>query len=229
MTTYNENVDERAELTDELTSRFKAGFAIHHLKAAARSAQNAYQVEKANSGAAHGDWFSEMMLSVPVSVVMAGAALEANANEIVQDILDGGTGLSPPDERKTQLEALKRERSGSTLSRYRRLAVALDKEPPREGAPWQDAQLLVEFRNTFMHFKPAWDDEGEVHESDLVRDLKTKIPMYRVFENNFPLGFITYGCAKWSVQAVLAFSANFSELVGVKDRFVGEHLDFTFP
>jgi hypothetical protein len=35
-----------------------------------------------------------MMRLVPISVVMAGAALEASANEIIQDILDGFTNLS---------------------------------------------------------------------------------------------------------------------------------------
>src|ERR1700730_1423304 len=35
-----------------------------------------------------------MMRLVPVSVVMAGAAFEANANELIQEILDGSAHLT---------------------------------------------------------------------------------------------------------------------------------------
>jgi hypothetical protein len=231
MATFNVNITAVANATESLTSRFRANFAIHHLRAATRAARNACEVEQANSAAVHGPWFSEMMLSVPVSIVMAGAALEANANEIVQDILDGQTQLSLSNECKTLLEDLKKNRSLNTLAKYRQLAHAFDKTPFVTTLSWEDARLLVEFRNTFMHFKPAWDDEEEIHEGDLVRKLKAKIPVARAYENRFqfPLGFITYGCAKWSIGTVLAFSANFSELLGVKDRFVDEHLDFTLP
>jgi hypothetical protein len=67
------------------TLRVRSNFAVHHLRAAALAARNSYNVEQANLTAEHGPWFDEMMLFVPVSVVMAGAALEASANELIQD------------------------------------------------------------------------------------------------------------------------------------------------
>jgi hypothetical protein len=40
---------------------------------------------------------------------------------------------------------------------------------------------------------------------------------------------MTYGCAKWAVQAVLVFAAGFTNLLGVKDKFVAPGLDFDLP
>ncbi len=166
-----------------------------------------------------------MMLSVPVSIVMSGAAIEASANETIQDILDGGTGLPVPNSRKLLLQDLKSDRAGTAIDRYRRLALLFDREPDTGTAAWDNAKLLVSFRNSFMHFKPAWDHEKDIHEGALVGRLKTKIPIYRAYASNFqfPYGFMTYGCAKWAVESVLAFSASFTALLRVKDRFIGTH------
>jgi hypothetical protein len=82
-----------------------------------------------------------------------------------------------------------------------------------------------------MHFKPAWDDEG-IHRGALVKGLKTRITVSRAYKSSafqFPYGFMTYECAKWAVQTVIAFSADFSKLLGVKDKFVLPGLDFNLP
>jgi hypothetical protein len=68
-------------------ARLKTGFAFSHLQIATRSARDAYKVEKESAGATFGPWFDEILRVVPVSIVMAGAALEAGANELIQDIL----------------------------------------------------------------------------------------------------------------------------------------------
>ena len=71
-------------LTGRATLSLRSNFAINHLRAAARAARDAYKIEQANAKAEFGPWFDEMMRLVPISVVMAGAALEANANELIQ-------------------------------------------------------------------------------------------------------------------------------------------------
>ena len=170
-----------------------------------------------------------MMRLVPVAVVMAGASLEASANELIQDIFDGSV-LSASKPRKLLLQALKEDRSGNAVEKYRQLALLFDKEPDLGNIYWCDAKLLVSFRNSFMHFKPAWDYE-DIHGGALVRGLKARIPTYRAYKDSFqfPYGFLTYGCTKWSVQSVLAFSGHFCGLLGVKDRFSATHLNFALP
>jgi hypothetical protein len=210
--------------------RLKTGFAITHLRAAAQAARDAYKVEQDNAKAEFGPWFEEMMRLVPVSVVMAGAALEANANELIQDILDGSVHSPPTASRKELLKDLKDDHSGNAWCRYRRLALLMDKKPNTGTAPWHNAMLLVKFRNEFMHFKPSWDSD-DIHSGKLVKGLKKKIPEVAAYKGNFlfPYGFMTYGCAKWAVQTVLTFSAEFAKLLGVKDKFVGPGLDFNLP
>lgn len=215
------------------TARLRTNFAVHHLRAAAEAARRAYEVEQANVSEEFGSWFEGMILWVPVSVVMAGAALEAGANEVVQDILDGFTGLSLTDGRKALLTDLKKEQSGNAVSKYRQIALLFDKLPARGSIPWQNADLLVKFRNNFMHFKPSWSnvDDVRVRDSDLIRDLKTKIPIVAAYQRRFvfPFGFMTYGCARWAVQTVLEFSIDFTKLLDIKDTFVFPSFDFSLP
>jgi hypothetical protein len=149
-----DEVKEILNFTSDMTARLRTNFAIHHLRAAVSAARRAYKVEQANLTAEFGSWFDDMMVWVPVSVTMAGAALEAGANEAIQDILDGFTELSLTEARKALLKDLKGQQSGNAVSRYRQLALLFDKIPNQQGTAWGNATLLVSFRNSFMHFKP---------------------------------------------------------------------------
>ena len=215
--------------TVRIVARLRSNFAVNHLRSAVRAAQSAHDVEHANAEAEFGAWFDELMQLVPVSIVMAGAALEASANELIQDILDGSAGLLPTKGCRELLNDLKNKRSGPLLSKYRRLALLFDKEPQIGHSAWQDAGHLVNFRNYFLHFKPEWDDEKPETQRNLANALRPKIGVSRAFAGNFqfPHGFMTYSCAKWSVQAVLEFSAEFASLLAVKDVFAVPWVDFT--
>jgi hypothetical protein len=213
------------------TLSLRSNFAIHHLRAARWAARSAYDFEQASDTAVFGSWFDDMMMVVPIAVVMAGAALEANANEIIKDILDGIAKITITDSGRTLLADLFDDRSGNAMDKYRRLALLLDREPKTGNAPWENARLLVNFRNCFLHFKSAWDDEKAIHEGKLVKALKTKIPVCAAYKGSFmfPYGFMNFECARWSVRTVLGFSAEFSAALGINDRFVGQNLDFTLP
>jgi hypothetical protein len=210
--------------------RLKTGFAFSHLQIATRSARDAHAVEQANMGAEFGPWFDGMMRLVPVSIVMAGAALEASANELLQDILDGSTQLQLTPSRQKLLEELKDDRSGNAPMKFRRLGLLMETDPDTGTEPWHNAELLVKFRNEFMHFRPSWDDD-DIHSGRFVEEVRKKIRIVDAYKSNFlfPYGFMTYDCARWAVQTVLAFSADFSKLLGVKDKFTLPGLDFTLP
>jgi hypothetical protein len=190
----------------------------------------AHAVENPNTCAEMGPWFDEMLRLVPVSIVMAGAALEANVNEILQNIIDEHQQFSVTKSRLILLNELKEERSGNAPLKYRRLALLLDKEPVEGVEAWENAKLLVKLRNDFMHFRPSWDDD-DIHNGKLVDAMKKKVRIAEAYKQNFlfPYGLITYDCAKWAVQTVLALSADFSNLTGVPDRFKLPGLDFTLP
>jgi hypothetical protein len=99
----------------EATARLRTNFAIHHLRAAVSAARRAYKVEQANLTAEFGSLFDDMMVWVPVSVTMAGAALEAGANEAIQDILDGFTALSLTEAKTVLLKELRGQQSGNAV------------------------------------------------------------------------------------------------------------------
>jgi hypothetical protein len=97
--------------------------------------------------------------------------LEAGANEVIQDILDGSTGLPVTDSRKVLLADLKKEQSGNATAKYRQVALLFDKLPNKGSYPWQNADLLVRFRNRFMHFRPSWDTD-DIQNDNLVKELR---------------------------------------------------------
>lgn len=207
----------------QATLSLRSNFAINHLRVAIQEAQSAHAVEQSNDARQFGPWFDQMMMHVPVTVVMSGAALEANCNEIVQDVLDGSASIHLAEGHKALLKDLKRDHSGNALDRYRKLALLLDKAPSPGGQAWRDALDLVRFRNAFMHFKPTWDSETDVHNGGWLGDLKKRVPISPGYQSSFmfPYGFMTYGCAKWAVESARAFSAEFASLIGVNDRFAG--------
>lgn len=219
----------RMSIEAKLTTR--SNLAVHHLRAAVKAAREAFEVERANAEAEHGQWFSDLLMSVPISVAMSGAALEANANEIVQDILGGLTQMTVTPACKLLLEELRDNRSGNSIDKYWRLALLLEKLPLKSDVVWQDITLLVKLRNALLHFKPAWDDEEDVHDGKLARALRRKVgthPAYTaVFQ--FPHGLMTYSCARWCVMSVVRFATAFSNLLGVSDRFAAPNLDLSLP
>ena len=155
------------------------------LRGAVRAARNAYDTDQANGITAIGPWFDDMLMLAPVSVVMAGAALEANANEIIRDILDGIARVSLTKCQRVLLGDLLDDRSGNAIGKYGRLSLLLDKEPKTGGHSWENANLLVKFRNSFLHFKPAWDYETAKHYSSLVKDLKNRLSVCNFYKVNF--------------------------------------------
>src|SRR5450759_4034454 len=69
----------------------------------------------------------------------------------------------------------------------------------------------------------SWDHQTDIHDSELVKELRKRVPVTPAHKPNFmfPYGLMTYGCANWAVESASAFSAEFCALVGVTDRFAG--------
>ena len=106
----------------------------------------------------------------------------------------------------------------------------MEKEPDTGTSAWENVQLLIRFRNEFMHFRPSWDDD-DIHGGKFVERLKTKLPTVDAYRSNFrfPYGFMNYACAKWAVQTVLNFSAEFGTLLAIDDKFADSSRDFALP
>jgi hypothetical protein len=201
------------------TASVRSNMAVHHLHSAAKAAERAFRIEEANPGADHGPWFDEIMHTAPVAIIMAAAAMEAHANESIQDLLDRD-GLSP-----AQKELLRREKertAGSALDRWETAALLVGVSPDRGRHEWGDAKLLTRMRNGLMHFRPAWSHHDET-DANLVNAVAGRgvrlYPPYATGNLRFPYCFFTYSAAKWSVETARLFVAHIAPALGVVDRF----------
>jgi hypothetical protein len=201
----------------------RSNFATQHLRSAIQDALGAHAVEQANDTSNCGPWFDDLMMHVPTSVIMSAAALEANSNEIIQDLIDRLSNNHSAATTLQGLTQLREDRSGWAMGKYEKLAGLLNKTANTSSPIWLDAVNLFRFRNSFMHFKPAWDHDADVHNSELVEYLKTRLPIVAGYDSHFifPYGFLSYRCAKWAVETARGFATDFSALIGEKDRFAG--------
>jgi hypothetical protein len=222
----------RPERTEEIVSMMtgraimtvRRNFAGVHLISAVRAAKRAHAVESDNDTTTFGDWYTEMMEAVPVAIVMSGASLEASANELLEDILQGRVSLSVSSGMKKFVEELKADRSGNSLGKFQRIAWIFDKIPDKGCAAWQNAQILVSARNSLMHFRPTFEssEQEDNQESEVAKGLKGRVPVSPVHRSSplvFPHSFMTYGCAKWAVTSVREFYAYLSGVLGLPDKY----------
>ena len=81
-----------------------------------------------------------------------------------------------------------------------------------------------------MYFRPTWDDD-EVHDGKFFKGMRSKVPVVEAYKNNFifPFELMTYECSKWAIETALGFSAGFSKLTGLNDRFASPDLDTNLP
>lgn len=120
-------------------------YAVPHLIVARNAALRAHEVEQANADASFGAWFDEMMQLVPVSVVMAAAALEANANELLQDVLEDKVRPGLSQGRKQLVKELRDARNRNAVDKFKQLAFLLDEYPNIGTKAWKNARLLANF------------------------------------------------------------------------------------
>jgi hypothetical protein len=169
-----------------------------------------------------------MLHVVPVAIIMGSAALEAQVNEAVQDILDRGQAAQASESQKVILKGLKDSKAGNMLENCFRVALLLGNKPNRGCREWQEARYLLALRHRFIHFKPSWDHEA-VLDMDLAEALKRRIPVYAPYAGvlQIPYSFITYGAAKWGVTTALNFARYAAPFLGVPNRFDGQ--DYALP
>lgn len=210
-------------MKDKMSAKLslKSGFAGNHLRVAMKNALSACEVDEANKNSEFGPWFDDLMMHVPVAVVMSAAALEANVNEIIGRCIDNSSAFS--ESQVALIRDLKKDKSGSIMPKYRQLALLLGKIPDTGSAAWANAVLLAQARNRFIHFSPAWDHETDIHDGEFVNQLKARVQVSRFYANSFmfPYGFMTYSFAKWAIEVALAFSQEYSALLGIKDGLAG--------
>ena len=200
-----------------------------HIQSAARLAADAYEIEQAadavNEETRGGNYkgITKYRACVTGAVFSSVAFLEAAVNEVfaqsppfmpaLQTVSgdDGAaiTGAGP---------IVLGRRGPSMLDKYQ-LACTLMRRPKFDTGhePFQSVYALVSLRNELIHYVPEWIDVA-LGPQRLVQLLWNKFPL-SPFEPE-SLGkhldrCISYGCARWAVEASLAFADDFFARTGI--------------
>lgn len=216
--------------TVELLTR--SNLAAQILNAAATAARTANAIEEKDPQLTRAETATDTIQQSTVAIVMASTALEACANEIITDILARKQGISAG--LREELEQIRASTKGNVLEKLKSMAKKLggsggsiDKGKP----PYDDAGALLDLRNALVHFRPAWSDNKDVHESDEAKRIERVVGRSRFYqgEPNFPIGYLHYSSAKWAVRTVRDVSQHFSGVIGEEDRFNCKGFDYTLP
>ncbi|NOG70500.1 hypothetical protein [Roseicella sp. DB1501] len=162
-------------ITSDPPVSLRADIATHLMHSAVHAARRAHAVEAERDPSARTARVADMLQTVPVSTIMASAAIEAHLNETIQDQLDIPTICYS---KKFAFENIKERRSGSAWDKFPSIACLMQKGPPdKNNNKCKNMKLLIDFRNALIHFKPMWDNE-KASLRDLVRDLEKKHQLF---------------------------------------------------
>ena len=173
--------------------------------------------------------------SLAVTAVFFGAAfLEALVNEVILDLIDPGgpssrvAGIPADPNVIAVIRAMWRRRrpQPSLLDKYKETlaAVAVNRAkavPFTENLdPFRSAELLVQFRNHLVHFKPKTRDIHTDHE------FEARFKNARIVENQqdigkpwFPNKALGAGLAQWACESSSAFAKSWWNRIGLRRSY----------
>ena len=143
-----------------------------------------------------------------------------NELEDASDASDPGRSASlSPSARQSMKVWWPQTREGkrsNILWNYQMLLMFCGKPPLDEGRlPYQDAQPLIELRNTLVHFRPVWVRSDE--QAQLETKLKHKFPANSLHPGNpwWIHGCLGSGCARWGFRSAEALVTQVLGGIGV--------------
>ena len=205
---------------EEVTVLQKSAFAVQHLMAASRFSKQCGEVEKRHSGQPLGPFFSEQIACVSATIMLCVASLESNINEYLSE---------SPAVLAEIAEHLKRDPHAPPADRLPVLkkyqwVLAIKRLPQfaKGNKPYQNVARLIALRNALVHFQPEWHHQQKQHKH-LKECLKAKFELSPFITQDsgvfFPQRFVSHGCTKWAVQSSLTFMKDFSDRLGLSDKF----------
>lgn len=204
-------------LTMTASPSVRTNLALPHLLGAARFARQAYLVEQENVDKPFGVFFDELVQLVMATVTLSVACLEAFINEMFADAPQRLPSFS-----KEVLEAVwELAEQRRVLDKYD-LALTLQAAQPfnKQKPIYQNVEVLVDFRNALIHFKPEWvDDENK--DKLLSKKLENKFkpsPFLPPNEPLYPMACMSHECAEWAVKSVVDYLTIFQERTKMKPK-----------
>jgi hypothetical protein len=169
------------------------------------------------------------------TVLSSVAFLEALVNEIFQDAADSATHISgriePLGEHCIALmaEFWNASEGGSryvgVLDKFQMALLFADKPKFDSGAnPYQDTKLLIGIRNRLVHFRPAWQTQGDIGRDE--QRMRGKFADNRLMSELrnpwFPDKCLGAGCAEWSWQTSLRLADEWATRLEIPLTYVSD-------
>jgi len=220
------------EIRESFQIWFRTYFSIQHIQASALFARKAYQLEQQYSLNNAGTVLSEHQAYVTGAIFSSVSFLEANINELYSDCADSHQKNGLDSQTIAIMGKLWNRgilRPARLLEKYElALDIASREGFDRGSSPYQDVKLLIELRNSLIHYKPETilaratppSDVNELHKIE--KRLKGKFqinPLAAPGNPFYPDKCLGHGCAQWAVNKSMEFADLFYVKMGVKPPY----------
>jgi hypothetical protein len=205
------------------------------LRTAKRFAAEAQKIETKHVGVWKSPHVEQHMDYAIASIVSSALFMEAMINELYTDAsekhgIDKEGYIAPLDKRTQELMAGWWEETNKgfdkTLTKYQLLLTFAGKSKLNTSAePYQSALLLIQLRNTIVHFRPETIYSNQVHE--LEKKLKGKFEDNKLAHpksNWWTSRAIGAGCAEWAADSAQAFADEVSKRLNIKPNYMRQNL-----
>lgn len=144
--------------TVEFVASVRMNLAVQNMLAAARFSRRVAELEKIHGSEEFGAFWDEILHNSIASIMCCTSSLEAYANEL---FFDRGTIFK---KYSTPLLDNLWETYGrkNTLEKFE-FALLLSDKPSidKSSTLYQDVKIVVDLRNSLVHFKPEWDTQAD--------------------------------------------------------------------
>tara|TARA_R110000851_G_scaffold176888_2_gene323645 strand:- start:2705 stop:3361 length:657 start_codon:yes stop_codon:yes gene_type:complete len=200
-----------------LTLNFRPGFALAHIRTAAKLSKLCRNVEIENEGEKFGPFFDDLTDYSTACVMSCVASLEAYINEI---FIDRNKHFESHDINLMHdlWDVLEKK---SVLDKFQFALLLKNKKKLDSALKAVDhIKILIKLRNSLVHFKPEWVHLQKEHDK-IGKALNGKFemsPFLRTSEPIFPLRCMSYSMTNWAIRSSYDFIEEFSKASKIENR-----------
>jgi len=212
------SVSEQVIVSASASARIIANFAWQHMMAATTFREQVHTLEIAHASDGFGSHFELIRAYASASLMSTASSLEALINEF---FIDPNCKLRP------MFADFDREfwaRGGiemkPILMKYQEALKLLGLPLMDEAsAIFQDAEALINLRNSLVHYKPTWDPD-QPKKASLTSYLAGRYPISPFLTNRddfVTMQSMSYGCCKWAIDTAFALIHEFDNAARLND------------
>lgn len=200
------------------SARVISNFAWQHMMAAITFREHVHTLEVTHASDGFGSHFELIRAYASATLMSATSSLEALINEF---FIDPNCKLRPMF---TDFDREFWARGGieakPILAKYQEALTLLGLSLIDEAsAEFQDADALINVRNSLVHYKPTWDPD-QPRKASLTSYLAGRYPIspFVTSRDDFiTMQSMSYGCCKWAIDSAFAFIHKFDDAARLND------------